>query len=107
MTVQAPPTIQERIGRLHATLGRSIIADPSILEEIPNGSALFLIPEDSDEEFVEANIALGLDALRKGRSVYFKRLAPGEWDLSSLSNDSESTADSEAPAPTTIGVPPQ
>ena len=83
MSTQAPPTvtIAERIGRLHARLGRTIIANPAVLEEIPNGAALVLLPHDADQEFVEANIALGLDALKKGRSVYFKRLAPGEWGI--------------------------
>ena len=81
MTIQAPPTIEERIGRLHATLGRRIIADPAILNEIPNGAALVLLPHDADDAFIEANIVLGLDALKKGRSVYFKRLEPGEWGI--------------------------
>lgn len=97
MTVQAPPTIEERIGRMHATLGRRIVADPSILEEIPNGSALILIPDGADEEFLEANIALGLDALRKGRSVYFKRLAPGEWGLTPTSTRGEPAEDAQSP----------
>ena len=107
MTIQALPTIEERIGRLHALLGRNIIADPSILEEIPNESALFLIPVDADEEFLEANIALGLDALRKGRSVYFKRLAPGEWGISPSTNASEPTAESQAPTLSAAGTPPR
>ena len=83
MSPQAPPTatIAERIGRLHAQLGRTIIANPAVLGEIPNGAALVLLPHDADQEFVEANIALGLDALKKGRSVYFKRLTPGEWGI--------------------------
>ena len=30
---------------------------------------------------MEVEIPLGIDALKKGRSVYFKRLEPGEWGI--------------------------
>jgi hypothetical protein len=81
MTTHTLPTTEERIGNLHANLGRAIIATPAILDEIPNGVALVLLPHGADDKFVEENVALGLDALRKGRSVYFKWLAPGEWGI--------------------------
>jgi hypothetical protein len=91
MTTQAPPvtTIEERIGRLHAKLSRTIIANPAVLDEIPNSAALILLPHDADQEFVDANIALGLDALKKGRSVYFKRLEPGEWGIEAANVNAE------------------
>ncbi len=97
MTTQAPPTIQERIGQLHASLGSTIFADPAVLEEIPNGAVLVLLPHDADDEFVEANIALGLEALRKGFSVYFKRLAAGEWGIGSADRGAEPAAAGTAP----------
>ena len=97
MSVDAPvaivgPKMDDRMHELFRDLHRAIFADPSILEEIPNGSALFLIPPDTDEEFLEANIALGIDALKKGRSVYFKRLEPGEWGIGSSDQDSAAAA---------------
>ena len=82
-------SVRERIAALTIELGRAIIANASILEEIPDGAGLVLLPDGADEAFIEANIALGLDALRKGRSVYFKRLAPGEWGIGSSSEPNE------------------
>src|SRR5215218_8536901 len=94
MSVEAPVAIvgaeiEERMHSQFRALNRAILSDPSILEEIPNESALSLIPDDADEESLEANIALGLDALRKGRSVFFKRLAPGEWGIPSSTHSGE------------------
>jgi hypothetical protein len=79
--VEVPETIQARRIGLHVALGRAIVKDPSILEEIPNHAVVALIPHDADETFIDAEVALGIDALRRGRSVYFKRLAPGEWGI--------------------------
>jgi hypothetical protein len=109
MSVEAPVAIvgaeiDERMHSQFRALNRAILADPSILEEIPNESALFLIPDDADEEFLEANISLGLDALRKGRSVFFKRLAPGEWGITSSRNSSE-PAESQEPTVSADGAP--
>src|SRR5687768_16973461 len=87
-------------GKLIATLtaepGSAIIADASILDEIPNGAGLVLLPDGADEEFVEATIALGLDVLRKGHSVYFRWLAPGEWGIGAQPVTTERSTSSAA-----------
>ena len=80
---QADEAIQTRRTDLHVALGQAILKDPAILEAIPDGVVVALLPPDADEAFVETEIALGIDALRKGRSVYFKWLAPGEWGIDS------------------------
>ena len=87
MTAAAPvavpedSTIRDRNISLTFDLSRAILADPTILDEIPNGATLVLLPHDADAAFVEENIALGIAALREGRNVYFRHLAPGEWSV--------------------------
>ena len=61
---------------LAADLLRSIGDDPAILDQIPDGAMLVLLPADADEAFVEANVAVGLDMLRKGHDVYFRHVVP-------------------------------
>jgi hypothetical protein len=79
--VEEVETIQSRRTELHVALGRAILKDPSILDEMPNSAVVALLPSDADEAFIDAEVSLGIDALKKGRSVYFKRLAPGEWGI--------------------------
>ena len=62
-------------------LARAVVADPSILDEIPEGCTLVLLPQDADEAFVEANLAIALRAARRGRNVYIRHVAPGEWSV--------------------------
>lgn len=69
----------DRHNELHSGLLRAILADATILEEIPNGASLMLIPRDADEAYLESCIEVGVDSLRKGLNVYFRYLAPGEW----------------------------
>ena len=54
------------------------VDDPTILDDIPNGCVLILLPDDADEAFVEANLALARDAIREGRDVYVRHLKPGK-----------------------------
>jgi hypothetical protein len=48
--------------------------DASVLDDIPNGAVLILLTAD-DPAFNEESIALGVQAVRQGRNVYFKHLA--------------------------------
>jgi hypothetical protein len=89
---EAEEAIQARPIELHVALGRAILKDPTILEEIPNGAVVGLLPPDADDLFIEVEIALGIDALKKGRSVYFKRLEPGEWGITPPSESPEAEA---------------
>lgn len=47
--------------------------DPRVLDDIPNGAVLVDLPTD-EPEYVERAIAMGIDAIRKGRDVYFRHL---------------------------------
>jgi hypothetical protein len=73
--------ISEQIVGQTFDLARAVVADPSILDEIPNGCTLVLLPQDADEAFVEANLAIALRAARRGRNVYIRHVAPGEWSV--------------------------
>jgi hypothetical protein len=64
-----------------AELGKAIIGDASILDGIPEGAMLVLLPTDADPEFIEASIATGIEIIGKGHNVYFRHLAPGEWGI--------------------------
>ena len=51
------------------TLLRAQIADPALLEQIPDGATLMLIPDD-DPELAEHNFALARQLFASGRNVY-------------------------------------
>lgn len=63
----------DRAVELGTALGLAVFDDPSLLDEIPNGAVVFLLP-DGEEEFMERTIALGVAAIREGRNVYFKHV---------------------------------
>lgn len=50
----------------------AVIEDPTILEDIPNGVLLMLMPDD-DPEYSATCIERGLAAVAQGRDVYFRR----------------------------------
>ncbi len=50
----------------------AIIDDPAILEDIPNGVLLMLMPDD-DPEYTAISIERGMAAVAQGRDVYFRR----------------------------------
>jgi len=63
----------ERALDLSFEFAEEILADPSILDEIPNGITLVLIPDD-DPELATAKIAGGLTAVRRGEDVLFRHV---------------------------------
>ncbi|MGH2531424.1 MAG: DUF5647 family protein [Thermomicrobiales bacterium] len=52
-------------------------AEPALLDEIPDGATLVLLPDD-DDAFVEESIAIGIQTLRHGRDVYFRHVRMAE-----------------------------
>ncbi len=60
---------------LRTTFGvmRDIVADPSVLDEIPDEVTMISIPAD-DPELAAAEGELGLAALRRGEDVYFRHV---------------------------------
>jgi hypothetical protein len=71
-------TVASKIINLQFGFIRAIIADPSILDDIPNGVMLKLLPDD-DPDLVEANIAIGLNAVGKGKDVYFRHVRVADF----------------------------
>ena len=63
----------ERAIELGFAVTRLALEDASILDDVPNGCALFLLPE-GETEFLERSIELGSAAIRRGENVYFKHI---------------------------------
>ena len=54
--------------------------DPALLEAVPDGATIVLLPDD-DPELAAYNLELGLASIRRGRDVYFRHVravAPAE-----------------------------
>lgn len=83
-TAVAPPVASDtdRVFDLLDEFTQSAIADPLLLDGIPNGATLVLLPDD-DPEFVERSIQRGVDAIRQGRNVYFRHVGQGDARTSS------------------------
>ena len=60
---------------MQCTLGflQSILADPSILDEIPEGAAVYLLPDD-DPELVEANLNGAERSRQRTYQVHVRRM---------------------------------
>ncbi len=80
VTVLDPTSVTVASKNINLQFGfiRAIIADPSILDDIPNGVTLKLLPAE-DPDLVEANIAIGLNAVRKGKDVYFRHVRVADF----------------------------
>lgn len=50
---------------------RSLIAEPDLAEQLPDGATVAIIP-DYDPEVARINLALARQALRKGQAVHFR-----------------------------------
>jgi len=84
--VKQKRSLTERDTELHAAFVDAYFEDTTILEEIPNGSALFLIPDD-DPELAESNLQSALDAARQGYDVYIRQFpGPGRRSNAPLKN---------------------
>jgi hypothetical protein len=67
----SPINFDRKTISLTADFIEAAMEDASVLEGIPQGAVLVLLPAD-DPEFVEESISLGVDAVRKGRDVVFR-----------------------------------
>lgn len=52
---------------------KSIIDDPAILEDIPDGATLVLLPDD-DAELSRENLRLGVESAERGEDVYIRHV---------------------------------
>ena len=64
-------SLKTRDNDLHSAFIDAYFEDVSILEDIPNGSALILVPDD-DPELAEANIKRAVEAAQNGYDVYIR-----------------------------------
>ncbi|HLI50705.1 MAG TPA: DUF5647 family protein [Thermomicrobiaceae bacterium] len=65
-------TIPNNIG-IAFEFARSIVDDPTILDEIPDGATLVLVP-DSDPKTINTNLELARAALERGEDVYLRHV---------------------------------
>ncbi len=49
------------------------LEDPALLEEVPNGATVALIPDD-DPELAEHNLNLALESFAAGKNVYLRHV---------------------------------
>jgi hypothetical protein len=52
---------------------QAMLDDPALLQSIPNGVQLVLLPED-DPVMFETNLTIGLDAARRGENVLLRHV---------------------------------
>lgn len=70
---EAAPKSVESDTDLWVEFTQSIVDDPTILDDIPNGSTVVLIPDD-DPELAEVNLQRALKAARRGSDVYIRHM---------------------------------
>ena len=56
---------------------RAIVENPDILDDIPNGAIVVLIPPE-DPELAAREIETGIAWVRQGADVYFRHVRPGD-----------------------------
>jgi hypothetical protein len=64
----------ERNITLSFEFARSIVDNPSILDEIPDGATLILLPSD-EPDLVRENLRLGIAAAERGENVYLRHVS--------------------------------
>jgi hypothetical protein len=80
MSATTLPTVDEITAKsfdLARRWGLALIDDPALLDEIPQGANLVLVPDD-DPAFADAKIELGIAAIRRGENVYFRHVRTGD-----------------------------
>lgn len=63
----------ERNVTLSFEFAKSIIDDPAILEEIPDGATLVLLPDD-EPDLARENLRLGIETAQRGEDVYIRHV---------------------------------
>ena len=66
----------DRAVELSSAMARAILRDPALLEVIPDGCVLILLPA-GEPDFVERRLELGMAVVRQGQNVYFKHVPAG------------------------------
>ena len=77
--VAAPKPVTPDLTKRNIDLGfdllDAILDDSSILDQIPHGITLILLPS-GDPELFASNVELGLNAIHRGRDVLFRHVRP-------------------------------
>lgn len=73
MSNAATPGAVDRDTNLWVTFTQAIVDDPSILEDVPEGATVVLIPND-DPELAEVNYQRAIEAARRGADVYIRHM---------------------------------
>ncbi|TVR75569.1 MAG: hypothetical protein EA415_03570 [Sphaerobacteraceae bacterium] len=74
----------ERNITLSFEFARSIVDNPSILDEIPDGATLILLPSD-EPDLVRENFRLGIAVAERGENVYLRHVSSPSSAASHLS----------------------
>ena len=69
--------VARRSVKLTFDFNRAIVENPDILDDVPNGAIVVLIPP-SDPELAAHEIENGIAWLRQGADVYFRHIHPGD-----------------------------
>lgn len=76
MTIQRPPLTEEVVARRNLHLAaahlRAILADPALLDEIPDGAIIVDLPDDP--QLAEYNRVIGMRREAEGRRVSYRRV---------------------------------
>ncbi len=80
VTTELTEAAASRVTRNLELAGRftlSIVADPSILDEIPDNEEIVLIPDD-DPQLAESNLRGGIRSIREGKNITFRHIRAAE-----------------------------
>lgn len=72
--LDVPRPVMDRAFELIFAFTRAEVADPSIMEGMPTGVSLTLIPDD-DPELAAYAIKGGVTSVQRGKNVYFLHVA--------------------------------
>ena len=64
---------QDKRNDVHDRFLLAAIADPALFADVPKGMLLCLLPDD-DPAFIERELIVGADAVRRGRDAYFRHI---------------------------------
>ncbi len=73
------------VERLSGGWHRAVFADATILDDIPQGVTLVLLPEH-DPELAESEMAKGMAAVRSDQNVYFRHLIEADLPSGSIAS---------------------
>ena len=86
-------SVEARSNALWSRFHAAIFDDPGILDDIPNGATLILVPDD-DPALAAREVALGQEALAAGRDTYFRHVRVADLPEAPAASDVTTTVGS-------------